>query len=82
MANIRAVIIEDHNLTRVGIRSCLNEQKNIQVIGDTNTAAAGLKLLQNTKPDIAIVDIRLPDMDGITLVQRFRQSIPHSALQK
>jgi DNA-binding NarL/FixJ family response regulator len=57
MANIRAVIIEDHNLTRVGIRSCLNEQKNIQVVGDAETAAAGLELLQNTKPDIAIVDI-------------------------
>jgi DNA-binding NarL/FixJ family response regulator len=76
MANIRAVIIEDHNLTRVGIRSCLNEEKNIEVVGDTETAAVGLELLQNTKPDIAIVDIDLPDMDGIALVQRFRQSMP------
>jgi len=46
MANIRAVIIEDHNLTRVGIRSCLNEQKNIEVVGDTETAAAGLVVCQ------------------------------------
>lgn len=76
MENIRAVIIEDHNLTRVGISSCLNEQKNIQVVGDAENAAAGLKLLQDTQPDIAIVDIGLPDMDGIALVQQFRQSVP------
>jgi DNA-binding NarL/FixJ family response regulator len=76
MENIRAVIIEDHNLTRVGISSCLNEQKNIQVVGDAENAAAGLKLLQDTQPDIAIVDIGLPDMDGIALVQQFRQSMP------
>ncbi|MBK1988490.1 response regulator transcription factor [Sphaerospermopsis aphanizomenoides BCCUSP55] len=76
MENIRAAIIEDHNLTRVGISSCLNEQKNIQVVGDAENATAGLQLLQDTKPDIAIVDIGLPDMDGIALVQKFRQSVP------
>ncbi|MGM3309720.1 response regulator [Anabaena sp. WFMT] len=79
MKNIRVAIIEDHSLTRVGIRSCLNEQKNIQVIGDAETGTAGLELLQDTKPDIAIVDIGLPDMDGITVVHRFRQSMPPGA---
>ncbi|WP_071192339.1 response regulator transcription factor [Trichormus sp. NMC-1] len=76
MKNIRAAIIEDNNLARVGISSCLNEQKNIQVVGDAENAAAGLKLLQDTKPDIAIVDIGLPDMDGIALIQQFQQSVP------
>ncbi|WP_016948823.1 response regulator transcription factor [Anabaena sp. PCC 7108] len=82
MENIRAAIIEDHNLTRVGIRSYLNEQKNIQVVGDAETAAAGLELLHDTKPDIAIVDIGLPDIDGIALVQRFRQSMPPEAAEQ
>jgi DNA-binding NarL/FixJ family response regulator len=76
MKNIRAAIIKDNNLARVGISSCLNEQKNIQVVGDAENAAAGLKLLQDTKPDIAIVDIGLPDMDGIALIQQFQQSVP------
>ncbi|MBD2694658.1 response regulator [Anabaena catenula] len=82
MENIRAAIIEDHNLTRVGIRSYLNEQKNIQVVGDAETAAAGLELLHDTKPDIAIVDIGLPDIDGIALVHRFRQSMPPEAAEQ
>jgi DNA-binding NarL/FixJ family response regulator len=75
MGNIRVAIIEDHNLTRIGMRSSLNEQEGIQVVGDEATAKNGLKLLQSTKPDIAIVDIGLPDQDGIWLVQQFRKSL-------
>lgn len=73
MVDIRVAIIEDHSLTRIGMRSSLNEQEGIQVVGDEATASNGLKLLQSTKPDIAIVDIGLPDRDGIWLVQQFRE---------
>ncbi|OYD87716.1 DNA-binding response regulator [Nostoc sp. 'Peltigera membranacea cyanobiont' 213] len=75
MGDIRVAIIEDHSLTRIGMRSSLNEQEGIQVVGDEATADNGLKLLQSTKPDIAIVDIGLPDRDGIWLVQQFRESL-------
>ncbi len=75
MGDIRVAIIEDHSLTRIGMRSSLNEQEGIQVVGDEATASNGLKLLQSTKPDIAIVDIGLPDRDGIWLVHQFRESL-------
>lgn len=75
MVDIQVAIIEDHSLTRIGMRSSLNEQEGIQVVGDEATASNGLKLLQSTKPDIAIVDIGLPDRDGIWLVQQFRESL-------
>jgi DNA-binding NarL/FixJ family response regulator len=75
MGDIRVAIIEDHSLTRIGMRSSLNEQEGIQVVGDEATADNGLKLLQSTKPDIAIIDIGLPDRDGIWLVQQFRESL-------
>jgi DNA-binding NarL/FixJ family response regulator len=82
MGDIRVAIIEDHSLTRIGMRSSLNEQEGIQVVGDEATADNGLKLLQSTKPDIAIVDIGLPDRDGIWLVQQFRESLaPETAVQ-
>jgi DNA-binding NarL/FixJ family response regulator len=79
MGDIRVAIIEDHSLTRIGMRSSLNEQEGIQVVGDEATASDGLKLLQSTKPDIAIIDIGLPDRDGICLVQQFRESLVSSA---
>ncbi|MDF5708236.1 MAG: response regulator transcription factor [Nostoc sp. S4] len=75
MVDIRVAIIEDHSLTRIGMRSSLKEQEGIQVVGDEATASNGLKLLQSTKPDIAIIDIGLPDRDGIWLVQQFRESL-------
>ncbi|MHC5778568.1 response regulator [Nostoc sp.] len=82
MGDIRVAIIEDHSLTRIGMRSSLNEQEGIQVVGDEATASNGLKLLQSTKPDIAIIDIGLPDRDGIWLVQQFRESLmPETAVQ-
>jgi DNA-binding NarL/FixJ family response regulator len=73
---MRIAIVEDHSLTRTGIRSSLNEQQDITVVGDAETGVAGLKLLQETKPDLAIVDIGLPDIDGVEVVQRFRNALP------
>ena len=73
---MRIAIVEDHSLTRTGIRSSLNEQQDISVVGEAETGVAGLKLLQKTKPDLAIVDIGLPDIDGIEVVRRFRNALP------
>lgn len=75
MGIMRVAIVEDHSLTRTGIRSSLNEQQDISVVGEAETGAAGLKLLQKTKPDLAIVDIGLPDIDGVEVVQRFRNAL-------
>jgi DNA-binding NarL/FixJ family response regulator len=76
MDSIRVVIIEDNNLTRVGMRYSLQEQKDIQVIGDADNATTGLELLKSSNADIAIVDIDLPDMNGIELINKFRQVVP------
>ncbi|MBE9127521.1 MULTISPECIES: response regulator [unclassified Coleofasciculus] len=71
---MRVVLIEDHNLTRVGLKAALEEQVGIQVVGEAANAVSGLNVLESYKPDVAIVDIGLPDMDGIELTRKFRQS--------
>jgi DNA-binding NarL/FixJ family response regulator len=73
MENIRITLIEDHDLTRVGMRTAL-QQRGFNVIGEAANATDGLKLLESTAPDVAIVDIGLPDMDGIELTRRFKQT--------
>jgi DNA-binding NarL/FixJ family response regulator len=73
MGEINVALIEDHDLTRVGLRTALQRQEGIQVVGEAANATQGLKLLESAKADVAIVDIGLPDMDGIQLTRQFRQ---------
>jgi len=72
MNKIRVALIEDHDLTRVGIRTALQQRQEIEVVGEAANANEGLKLLQTTHPDIAIVDIGLPDKDGIELTRQIK----------
>jgi DNA-binding NarL/FixJ family response regulator len=73
MNDIRITLIEDHDLTRVGMRTALQQRGGFSVVGEAANATDGLKLLETAKPDVAIVDIGLPDMDGIELTRRFRK---------
>jgi DNA-binding NarL/FixJ family response regulator len=75
MNTIRVVLIEDHDLTRVGIRAALQKIDGFEVVGDARDAASGLKLIKSTQPDVAIVDVGLPDMTGIELTQHFKNSL-------
>lgn len=71
---MRIVLIEDHNLTRMGLQAALQEQDGIEVVGEAANGIQGLKLLETLNPDVAIVDIGLPDMDGIELTRRFKSN--------
>jgi len=72
MSKIRIALIEDHDLTRVGIRTALLQKEEIEVVGEAATAAEGLRMLKKVQPDIAIIDIGLPDKDGIELTRELK----------
>ncbi|MEH2380032.1 MAG: response regulator transcription factor [Nostoc sp.] len=73
MSEIKILVIEDHNLTRIGLRAALQTQPELNIVGEAANAAEGIKLLKTLKPDVATIDIGLPDMDGIELTRTFRQ---------
>jgi len=72
MTRIRVSLIEDHDLTRVGIRTALQQRQEIEVVGEASNASDGMKLIEAVHPDIAIVDIGLPDKDGIDLTRQIK----------
>jgi DNA-binding NarL/FixJ family response regulator len=73
MSEISIILIEDHDLTRMGLRAALQAHSALKVIGEAANATQGLKLLESAKPDVAVVDIGLPDMDGIELTRKFKR---------
>lgn len=73
---IRIVLIDDHVLVRQGYQLLIGQARDLQVVGTAGTAGQGLQLLRRLRPEVAVVDICLPDMSGIELTER----IVHSEL--
>ena len=67
---IRVVLVDDHTLVREGIRSLLAFVTEIEVAGEAATGADALRLIRETRPDVALLDIRLPDMSGLDVLRR------------
>jgi two-component system, NarL family, response regulator DevR len=62
---IRVFLLDDHELVREGIRSLLEGDEEIDVVGEAGTAAEALARIPLAKPDVAILDVRLEDGNGI-----------------
>lgn len=71
MLNI--VIIDDHELVRTGFRLILGQQADIRIVGEAGDGEAGLALLRSLKPEVALVDVHMPEVSGIQLTGRARQ---------
>ena len=76
--NIRVIIIEDYKLTRIGLRSTLNEFKNINVIGEAEDAVSGLELIKKEKPDVVLMDLGLPGMNGLEATLKTKEISPET----
>jgi two-component system response regulator DevR len=76
---IRVFVLDDFELVRMGIRDLLDAEPGITVVGEAGTAAAALARIPAIKPDVAILDIRLPDGDGISVCRELRSSMPELA---
>lgn len=75
---VRVLIIEDHALTRIGLKTALEESSNIEVIGEAEYAETGIELAKELEPDLILMDLGLPNMNGIEatkLVKSFNPQI-------
>ena len=69
---IRVVLADDHVFVRDGIKSLLENEANIEVVGEAIDGADALEVVASSKPDLLIADIRMPNLTGIELVEKLR----------
>ncbi|MFT6742915.1 MAG: two-component system nitrate/nitrite response regulator NarL [Paraglaciecola sp.] len=69
---IRVVIADDHVFVRDGIKSLLENEANIVVVGEATDGLEALKMVENHQPDLLILDIRMPNLTGIEVVEKLR----------
>ncbi len=63
MGIIRIVLIEDHNLSRIGLCAALKQYEDIEIVASSANGEDGLQQIKTHQPDVALVDIGLPDID-------------------
>jgi two-component system response regulator DevR len=78
-AKIRVFLLEDHEVMRQGLSMVLSAEPGIEVVGDAGTVASALVRLAAVRPDVAILDVRLPDGDGISACRDIRSMLPDVA---
>ncbi|MCW5875784.1 MAG: response regulator [Anaerolineales bacterium] len=77
---IRVLIVDDVAETRENIRKLLQFDANIEVVGASRTGAEGLELSIETQPDVVLMDINMPDMDGISATEAIRKKVPFTQI--
>lgn len=76
---IDVLLVEDHPTFRFGLRMRLEAEPDIAVVGEAGTAEEALELVERTAPDVAVVDLNLPGVDGVELIRRLAAAAPRVA---
>jgi DNA-binding NarL/FixJ family response regulator len=72
---IKVFLLDDHEVVRLGLHQLLDSEPDIDVVGDASTAAEAIARIPAVRPDVAVLDVRLPDGDGISVCREVRSSM-------
>lgn len=74
---IRVLVVDDHPVVRKGLASMLDSQNGITVVGAVASGTEALNCLSNTRPDVVLMDLRMPEMDGVDVIIALRAARPN-----
>ncbi|WP_199443482.1 response regulator [Umezawaea beigongshangensis] len=76
---IRVILVDDQVLMRRGLRTLLDVEEGVEVVAEAANGAEALPMVAAQRPDVALVDARMPVMDGVTLIAALTEDFPHVA---
>lgn len=76
MKIVKVVLADDHGIVRNGIKSMLNDAKNIRVIGEASNGQEAIEAVKKLQPDVVVMDISMPEMNGIEAVTQLKKKFP------
>ncbi len=76
MATIRVLIVDDHTVVRDGLSAMLEHQEDITVVGEAENGVAGVEQADRLVPDVVLMDLRMPELDGVGAMRRIREDHP------
>ncbi|MCA0989069.1 response regulator [Guptibacillus algicola] len=74
--NIKLLLVDDHLMVRKGLRLFLQTQKDIEIVGEASTGQEAIDLAVELKPDVILMDLIMPEMDGIEATKKVKQNLP------
>jgi DNA-binding NarL/FixJ family response regulator len=78
-SGIKVFLLDDHEIVRRGVRDMLEAEPDIIVVGEAGTAESALARIPALRPDVAVLDVRLPDGDGVSVCREIRSRMPEIA---
>src|SRR3954464_3106240 len=76
MDQTRVFLLDDHEVVRRGVRDLLESEGDVVVVGEASTAAEAMARVPAVRPDVAVLDVRLPDGDGVAVCRDLRSNMP------
>ncbi len=75
---IRVILVDDHNLVRMGLKAYFSTLPDIQVVGEAGTGEEAVRLAAELSPDVALMDLIMPSMDGVEATRQVKKVSPHT----